>query len=265
MTFSVKFFAGFWFLLAAVGAEAQSCVDALSPIENTLCHQADLLQLDADLNRLYLGLRSQVTIKGRAELLRQQRAWLAERNRDCATGDVACLSKHCKTRVDQLQALNATAEAGDKKLDDVTPVMVTGDWKATVVRDPTGAKAADQISISQSLSDAGLPAVGVVVRTAPGKLCLPMQPCRAMGWTRDHVANVDGGKAIGRVLELSPAKVVLLGSSGAKWSSYYLLVPQSDGTLWSVFALCGPKKSDCRNAVEVWTPASADAAIWPPS
>jgi hypothetical protein len=161
-----------------------------------------------------------------------------------------------------LEALNATAEASDQKLDDVTPVIVKGAWKATAIHDPSGAGEMDKAALQASLASANLPAIGAVVDAAPGKLCLPPQPCDAMGWTQKKLAEVNDSAAIGRYLGLSSTTRVFVGSSGAT-QSYYLFVPRSDGALWAVFALCSSDLQDCRKAAEVWTPASADATVLP--
>jgi uncharacterized protein len=251
-------------LLGAVTAAALDCKQAATPIEETICRQADLLQMDVDMNRLYGGLRSQLTAKARTELLTQQRTWLAERDRACANGEIECLRKQYRSRLDQLEALNATAEAGDQKLDDVTPVIVKGKWKATAIQDPASEGPTDEHALRESLARANLPKLGTILDAVPGKLCFPPQPCDSMGWTQSTLAVVNGGAAIGRYLGLSPSARVLVGSSGAT-QSYYLLVPRSDGTLWAVFALCGPVGGNCRKAAEIWSPASPDASVVPSS
>ena len=260
--------AGCWLLLSAA-AVAMDCAQAASPVEKAICGEADLHQMDAALNRLYSGLRLQLTVKARTELLAQQRAWLAERDRDCAAGEAKCLRAHYQVRLEELEALNATAEAGDQKLDDVIPVIVKGRWKATAIEDPNGAGEPsagkiDSAALQASLASANLPAIDAVVDTAPGKLCLPPQPCDSMGWTQKKLADVNDSAAIGRYLGLSSTIRVLVGSSGAT-QSYYLLVPRSDGTLWAVFALCSSDLQNCRKAAELWTPASVDAAVLPGS
>ncbi len=260
----VKAVAGGCLLLGTAVAAAEDCNRAGSPIDKTICVDAALHRLDDDLNRLYVGLRSNLTAKARAALLAQQRAWLAKRNRDCAAGAAACLHEHYGARLDQLEALSATAEAVDGSLDDVTPVMVTGSWRATAVQDPAGAAHPDEAALRRALSRANLPELGATVNAAPGKLCSPPLPCDSIGWTRQTLAEVAGARAIGRYLGLSPTVRVLDGGDGAKWGSHYLLVPRSDGTLWAVFSLCGPVESDCRYAAELWMPATPEAKVWPP-
>lgn len=216
--------------------------------------------MDTELNGLYSSIRPQLSAKGRTDLLTQQRAWLAARNRECASGDAACLRRQYASRLDQLRALHATAQANDGPLDEITPVIVKGDWKVAGIEDPAG-KTEDAV-LQTSLKSADLPPVGALAKASPGKLCIASEPCDDMGWTRRMLSEVDAGKAIGRYLNLPPATHVLVGSSGST-RSYYLLVPRNDGSLWAVFTMCGPGGSDCRKAAEKWTAASPDAGFWP--
>lgn len=258
----LRLVAGCWLALGAASAYAWDCGRATNPAEQAVCRDAGLSKQDAELNKLYSGLRGQVTAKARAALLAQQRAWLAERNRTCASGDPGCLHKAYTARIDALEALNAAAQAADGKLDNVTPVMVKGSWKAKGIQDPAGAGHADEGALTKALSDAELPQVGGAVNAAPGKLCVGPKACDAMGWTRTTLGEVNASRAIERYLSLGATTPVLVGSSGAT-RSYYLLVPRGDGTLWAVFSLCGKGESDCRKAAEVWSPASGDAGFQP--
>lgn len=248
-------------LLVTALATAQNSARAVTPIDKTLCREPDLAHMDADLNRLYSELRPQLTVRARGELLAQQRAWLAERNRECASGDAGCLWTQYGERIDQLQALTAAAEVSEGKLDTLATVIVKGMWKATAVQDPGGGGHTNEADVRQSLSDAELPAVGSVVTAAPGKLCVPGLECRTMAWTRRTLAKLDGGDFIGRLLGVSVTSNVLIGDNGAKESPGYRVIARSDGTIWAMFDLCGPRVSNCHYATEVWTPASADAAI----
>jgi uncharacterized protein len=242
--------------LSAAAALAQDCGKAVSAVEKTICRDANLTRQDADLNRLYSSLRPQLTPKARGELLTQQRAWLTDRNRECATGEAACLEKKYETRLGEMEALSAAAQVGEDKLNDVTAVVVKGSWKASRVEDPGGAGHTSEADVRESLVNADLPAVGSMVSAVPGKVCVAPQACRMMAWTRKTLAEVDGGKAIARVLGLSLTESVLVGDTGAKESPRLLLAPRSDGSVWAIFGLCGPNSTNCRNAAEDWTPAA---------
>jgi uncharacterized protein len=250
---------GILFLVAGTGAQTQ-CTQAGTPIEQSICSTPDLQQADAELNRLYSDLRPQLTAKARADLLAQQRAWLSKRNRECATAEAGCLRKQYKSRLDELKALDAAAQTSDDNLDDATPVIVEGSWKATRIEDPAGHD--HETGLRQSLEDAKLPAPGGTIKAGPGTLCLPQLPCGTMGWTQALLGKTQFADALKRVFGLSPDRRVLEGTNGSKYSSL-LLMPQKDGTAWAFFSFCGTAEQDCRMAAEVWTPASADAAVIP--
>lgn len=239
---------------------ALQCAKATSKVEITLCNDGKLLQLDTELNSSYRSVRSKIAPNARAAFLKQQQSWLADRNRMCVTGEAACLYKEYKARLDQLQALDATAEASSDPIDDVTSVIVKGAWKASAVFSPGISTQLDEAATVDSLKNANLPLLGTIVTATPGKLCFPEYPCDPMGWRRIPWAKVDAGWSISQAFGLSLKSSVLVGSSGGKWS-YYLLLPQSNGNLWSIFGLCGPNATNCRHAAEVWTPASPDAAV----
>ena len=262
MIILLKTAAALMFALIALPASAAGCQDAVSLIDRTVCNTPDLNKLDADLNRLYSDLRTRLTAAQRSALLTQQRAWLVVRNRECATAAAECLHAQYAVRVDQLEALHASYTAAEGKLDDLTPVMVTGSWKVTSIVDPAGAGNPAKMDVQSSLDLADLPAVGAVVKTQPGKICLPAQACGAMGWYRKRLAEVNSSNAIAHYLKLDKTTEVLVGSSGAK-ESYYLLVPQRDGSAWAVFTFCNTDGSTCRQAAEIWTPQGPDSLISP--
>jgi len=250
LPFTVTFLCLWGSLPAAI---AQDCKLAATPVEKAICTDPGLSETDAVLNRLYGELRPQFTVKARMEFVAQQRAWLAQRNRSCVTGGVECLQRLYRSRIDQLQALKATAQATDGKLESPDPVVVKGRWKATAIQDPAATAAPDGKSVSDSLAADNLPSLGALVIAAPGTLCRPPNPCEQMGWTQKKLADVNGSSAIVRDLSLNPTLSVLVGSSGSI-RSHYLLVPKPDGVFWAVFTLCGPNPTNCRMAAEVWSP-----------
>ena len=264
MNMWIKAALGCWITIASTATTmAQDCAKALTPVEKAVCHEASLAEMDAEMNRLYGALRPQLTARARAELLAQQRAWLAERNRECANGDVPCLRRSYGNRLDQLQALTASAAVAEDKLGDVVPVIVKGKWKAVGIKDQAATKATDPSTLPQYLQTAGLVAVGADVSMAPGKFCLPGEPCQQMGWSWTTLAKVADGEAVGRVFGLKQTSPILFGDSGASQAPHYELLPQSDKTVWAVFVLCGANHKDCRLAAEVWAPDSPDAAVQP--
>ncbi len=249
------------FLLGTLMASALDCSRATTPIDKTLCHQPDLTRLDAALNRLYASLRPQLTAKAQTQLLAQQRAWLAERDHACATGDADCLRKRYWARMDDFQALSAAAQVSDGKLDDATPVVVKGAWKAAAVQDSLGGGHASAADVQQSLSHADLPALGALVHATPGQICVTPGGCDTIGWTRTTMMKIFGGDVIGPSLGLRLTAKVLMGNNGAKQSQQLTLVPRDDGSVWAIFGLCEPYAHHCRNAAEVWTPLGPNTTL----
>lgn len=248
-------------LMPVADTVAQDCARATTPTNKTVCHEPDLAKMDAELNQLYSELRPQLTVRARGELLAQQRAWLAGRNRDCATGVAVCLRTKYQSRIDWLQALTAAAAVPDDKLGSLDTVIVRGKWKATAIKDPAGGGRASEGDLRNALKDAGLPAVGAVLTTAPGDICTATGDCGQMAWSRTTLAKTSGGESIGRVFGLKMTTVILEGDPGIKHGIFYEFLPQSDGTIWAVFGLCTTNHSDCWNTAEVLTPASPDAGI----
>lgn len=252
--------AGCWLYMGTVCASVLDCEKAVSSIESAICRDQELSRQDAKLNMLYRDVRPKLTTMARTALAKQQRIWIIKRDRRCVTGELDCLRTQYKERVDQLEALNATAEIGSESLNSITPVMVIGDWKITGISDPMVVERSGTVDIQQSLKNDNLPPLGAKVSLFPGKWCFPDQECRAIGWMVERLARVDLGEAIHHAFGLNPQLKVLTGSSGSKYS-YYVFAPRPDGTLWAIFGLCGQNSTNCRNAAEIWTPASPDAAV----
>ncbi len=253
-----------WLGSAPDTASALDCSRAATPIDKTLCREPDLTRLDAALNRLYAGLRPQLTAKAQTQLLAQQRAWLAERDQVCATGNADCLRKRYWARMDDLQSLTAAAQVSDEKLSEATPVVVKGAWKAAAVQDSLGPGHASAADVQQSLSHADLPALGALVHATPGQICVSPGECDTIGFTRTTMGKLLGGNVIGPSLGLSLSAKVLAGNNGAKQSGQLTLVPREDGSVWAIFGLCEPHAHHCRNAVEVWTPLGPNTAFGQP-
>jgi uncharacterized protein YecT (DUF1311 family) len=93
------------------------CARAALPIELLLCHDQELMHLDALMGRLYRMIR---TREGGHALVLSQRAWIAYRDSKCpasvelagsfqASRDAArCISEMTMTRMDELLTLNGS-------------------------------------------------------------------------------------------------------------------------------------------------------------
>ena len=83
-------------------ANAMDCSKAANAVENTICANNVLYELDAQMGTVYRGLMK-ASVEAQPELKRTQRLWLKARN-GCVE-DVTCLDQHYRER---LQVLNAT-------------------------------------------------------------------------------------------------------------------------------------------------------------
>lgn len=84
-----------------MSAAAMDCTKAANDVENTICANKTLYELDAQMGTLYRQLMTAATA-AQPELKRTQRAWLKSRN-TCAD-DVACLDGSYRQRLHALQA-----------------------------------------------------------------------------------------------------------------------------------------------------------------
>ncbi len=249
------------FIAGSRPAYCKNCAKISSHVELAVCSDAELLRMNGDLKNLYSSLVIKLTSRARIALAKQQRAWLAARSQFCTTADDACLRQRYQLRIGQLEALNASADIGDDPLDDITPVVLSGKWKITSIYDPAGSGHTDGNTIQDSLKSDNLPALGETIGFTPGKWCWPSYECETIGWLIGRLGKELLGEAIEGDLRLGPTTKILIGSYGKY--SHYVMVPRPDGTLWAVFGLCNHNSGDCREAAEVWTPASADAAVSP--
>ncbi|WP_367254357.1 lysozyme inhibitor LprI family protein [Pseudomonas sp. stari2] len=97
-----------------VQASGMDCTKAVSVVENAICAEKPLYELDAQMGAVYRKLMNAAP-QMRAELKNTQRRWLSERN-ECAD-NIDCLSQHYR---DRLQVLHAQwIEAVAYRPDDV--------------------------------------------------------------------------------------------------------------------------------------------------
>ncbi|WP_395593771.1 lysozyme inhibitor LprI family protein [Pseudomonas sp. B26140] len=88
-------------LLQQAMANAMDCSNAASAVENTICANKGLYELDAQMGTVYRDL-IKASVEARPELKRTQRLWLKVRN-GCVE-DVACLDQRYREQLKVLQA-----------------------------------------------------------------------------------------------------------------------------------------------------------------
>lgn len=86
------------------------CSKAQSEVEQAICHVESLAALDRALGAVYKTLLAQLSAPDRESLRSEQRAWLSERDKECAPykGWVACLSDLYQTRIEKLKKRSST-------------------------------------------------------------------------------------------------------------------------------------------------------------
>ena len=89
------------------------CAKAQGEVENAICHVKELAELDLQLSSAYKVLLGKLAAPERQGLRLEQRAWIAERDKDCAPykGWVDCLTDYYQKRLDVLKKRSASLPA----------------------------------------------------------------------------------------------------------------------------------------------------------
>ena len=89
------------------------CAKAQGEVENAICHVKELAELDLQLSSTYKALLARLAAPERQGLKSEQRAWILERDQDCAPykGWVDCLAEYYQKRMDQLKRRSASLPA----------------------------------------------------------------------------------------------------------------------------------------------------------
>ena len=89
------------------------CAKAQGEVENAICHVKELAELDLQLSSTYKALLARLAAPDRQGLKSEQRAWILERDQDCAPykGWVDCLTEYYQKRMDQLKRRSASLPA----------------------------------------------------------------------------------------------------------------------------------------------------------
>ena len=130
----LKFGATFVFSVVAlfettVYAASFDCHKASSNIEQTICNDADLNEVDTQLGQVYQELREQLIAQEKKSLKREQILWIKQRNKECLPYDVNCLLPLYEDRIGVLKLRLSTSatksiSSVDEKLTPSTKVML---------------------------------------------------------------------------------------------------------------------------------------------
>lgn len=255
-----------YFLAILCGAlVAQPCSKTALPVEQAICRQPELQQLDAELNKDYTALRKELPARFKSALPEQQRAWIKKRNQSCTTGEVECLRPLYQQRIEELLAMTASIEDDyeGNYFTKLVPVIVKGKWKVASIHDPApaGSEMLNEKEVQESLRSDYLPMVGEVVTFSVGQVCYQDGSCNSWGWMLEKSAE-DAGSISAELqndLGVDPSSDVLIAHPGK--FKRYIFIPRKDGTLWAIFSLWNSHMQDLRFAAEVWVPASKDAVV----
>jgi uncharacterized protein len=81
----------FYLLVGSAFAASFDCGKAQTVIEKVICEEPALSHLDEQLGALYLKVRDAAVHELKPQIIREQREWLRQRNRQCGDADIDCL------------------------------------------------------------------------------------------------------------------------------------------------------------------------------
>ncbi len=88
------------------------CAKATTIIEKSICSDAELATLDAELARLYKVRLASADAALKSRLKAEQRGWQRTRDEECAATGSACLKRLYTSRIDELKAGDGVDPAG---------------------------------------------------------------------------------------------------------------------------------------------------------
>jgi uncharacterized protein len=102
------------FLVSPAHAASFDCQQATTPVETTICNDARLSQLDAEMGRALDAALDRFP-SAKDQLLSEQRAWLSLRDSICSASDVACLRSMTQQRLHALSLLRDMEAPGAQR------------------------------------------------------------------------------------------------------------------------------------------------------
>jgi uncharacterized protein len=81
----------FYLIVGTVFAASFDCGKAQTNIEKAICEEPALSHLDEQLGSLYLKVRGAGAHELKAQIIREQKGWVRQRNRQCGDADIDCL------------------------------------------------------------------------------------------------------------------------------------------------------------------------------
>jgi uncharacterized protein len=239
----------------AHSANSQSfdCRRAFTAVEEAVCTDTRLKLLDSELAENYHAAKKQIVPEGLNALVITQRAWITERDLQCATGANDCITAQYQRRNDILLALLARTSDENPAIDVANPAVLLGTWLVP-------SESHSPLSSGELVPTAAhLPPPGARLVAKLGELCIVDPPqakiCSPFGLA------VQPTKSRSKHSSQSLAKdsVVLLTYFDGR--ADFELIVGPDQELVATFLACEPTGKKCRRISQPWRAVSPDAAI----
>jgi len=245
----------FLFAFGSQPATSQSfdCRKAATTVERSVCADPHLKQLDTELADNYRAAKKQVVQEGEKALVATQRAWVADRNRQCATGAEACITEKYQERNGLLVALLARTSDENPVIDAADPAVLLGSWTvSSESHDPATPSGLVPMA-------AHLPPPGARLIARPGELCIvdppPARICSPFGLA------VQAQSPRSKHSDPTTAKdsAVVLTYFGGRADFELVVGPNQE--LAASFRACEGAGKNCHWISQPWRAASPDATI----
>lgn len=245
-------------LLLLVASLAQSgsgqsfeCRKAATAVERTVCADARLRRLDSEVAKNYHTALTHTVSEGVKSLTASQRAWVSDRNRQCAAGASDCLVGKYQERNDLLLALLARTSQGNPEISLADPAVLLGSW--TVSPDNS-----DLPTTSELVPIAAhFPAPGARLTARVGQLCVvdppPARICSTFGLAIEPKSSKHS--------KLSVAKDSVVALTYFSGQADFDLVVGPNQEIAATCLACEAGGKNCHRITLAWHPASPDAAI----
>jgi len=229
------------------------CRKASTTVERAVCADTHLKLLDSELAKNYQSAKKQVVPEGLQALVATQRAWIAERDLQCATGANDCVATQYQKRNDILLALLARTSEENPVIDLANPAVLLGSW-IVPSESPSPESSSELVPTA-----AHLPPPGARLFARLGELCIVDPPqarfCSPFGLAvrpnRPQTKHSSQG--------LPKGSVVLLTYFGGRADFELIVGPNQE--LCATFLACEPDGKKCQRISQPWRAASPDAAI----
>jgi len=226
---------------------------ASTAIEKSICADEQLKLLDAELAKSYHTAIKQIEPEGEKAIVTTQRAWVADRNRRCATGNSDCLAQEYREREEILTALLARGSAENPVIDAADPAVLLGSWTvSSFAGDPSPSGPLTPVA-------AHLPPPGAQITARAGELCIVAPPqaklCSKFGLAIEPQSSESQhqGKAP------TGDGVTMLTYFDGKADFELVAGPLQELAATSV--ACEAAARNCRRITQRWLAASPDSTI----